>query len=93
MQIRRVGSAVLVVALISGLAYSVVGLTFAPKVAYASSCDCSEGFIDAEEYCFANYGNEAVLDFQCPIGPSGGPYATFFMCAVDGSRHGQACPD
>jgi hypothetical protein len=82
----RIARVVVAAVLLVGLAYSVLGLTVAPKVAYASSCDCNEAAIDADEYCQAQYGPTSFsYNFQCPI-CSGGTCVALFACNNDPSQ-------
>jgi len=65
--------------LIAGLGYSILTATFTPKPVFASSCDCGETFLDAEQECQNTYGlgNFKVEEFVCPVG-DGAQYT----CAV-----------
>ncbi len=63
--------------LLAGLAYS--ALTLATP-AYASSCDCNEGYSDAREIC-APYGF-TVYNFFCPVGVNRDHFE--FQCSPQG---------
>lgn len=65
--------------LLSGMVYSVPVLTAEP--AYTASCNCSEAFQDAGQFCLMNFGHpefsgqcfpdQGVFLFTCTYDPSG----------------------
>jgi len=72
--------------LLAGLAYSILGLAPATKIAYASSCDCTESYGDAGEYC-SELGIGQLTSFTCPSGPQSDTY-TFTCSGYSGPLHG-----
>ncbi len=79
--------------MLTGLAYSVVGLTFAASPVYASTCDCNEALQDAYEFCANGHGGfELPGDFfSCPVEYQGQTYAVY-QCS-DHFINNQLCPD
>jgi hypothetical protein len=71
MQVHRIGRTVLGTLLLTGLTYSVLGLTVTPKVAQASSCDCDEqheesDVIAGNTYCQNHFDLGVINSFTCP---------------------------
>ncbi|SRR6266478_4916733 len=79
--------------LLAGILYSI--LTLIAKPVYAASCDCNEAAADAGEFCLANFGHANYYDFQCPVGPAGGPFIALWKCSYEPGdiTRGAACPD
>jgi hypothetical protein len=70
---------VIYVTMLLGLGYSLQVVT--SKVAYASTCNCTEELQDAEDFCLLEYGDGGVDYFQCP---EDGYYVVY--CAADPHR-------
>jgi hypothetical protein len=76
---RVVGTSIVSLALLAGLAYSVLALT--PKRVYASSCNCTEEESDANTFCYV-HGLVGVDPNTFECFPADGYY--YFSCLGGG---------
>lgn len=74
-------------ALLAGLVYSVFALGVNTKVAYASSCNCSEELAEGQAFC-ASVG-ATIHAWACPYNSSQGP-AWLVQCS-NGLEIGELC--
>jgi len=89
MKIRFVGKErilLLCMALLAGLAYSVLALTLSTKPVYASSCDCIAEEEDAQQVCSLHGG---IRQYDCPVQAPQGP--AWVVICNDGSFGGELC--
>ena len=81
-QIRKGRVWVLGGIVLAGLVYSVLALTLTATPVYASSCNCSEEFTEAYQFCASHLG---ILSFGCPLNcsPQGPCWAVICRDNVD----------
>ena len=82
-KVKKLGEWAAGAVVLSGLIYSVLGLTLNARPVYAASCDCVEAEDDAGEYCLAHTGSYALSYFECPLGTDPNQY-TRFQCQYGG---------